>query len=73
MTLAAHFFEAGNEGTGNSRISQLRSALNRLPRLFRFCGFEKSEEGIPDLESSEALTVLEILGKKQIAPRLDRG
>jgi hypothetical protein len=47
--------------------------LNRLPRLFRFCGFEKSEEGIPDLESSEALTVLEILGKKQIAPRLDRG
>ena len=35
--------------------------------------FEGSEEGIPDLETSEALTVLEILGKKQIAPRLDRG
>ena len=34
--------------------------------------FENSEEGIPNLEDSEPLTVLEILRKKQIAPRLDR-
>ena len=34
--------------------------------------FEDSKKGIPDLESSEALTVLEIFGIKEIAPRLDR-
>lgn len=33
---------------------------------------ENSEEGISNLEASEALTVLEIHGKKQLAPRLQR-
>jgi hypothetical protein len=37
------------------------------------CEFEKSEEGIRNLEASEPLTVLEILRKKEIAPRLYSG
>jgi hypothetical protein len=33
--------------------------------------FENSEEGIHNPKTSEPLTVLEILGKKEIAPRLE--
>lgn len=66
--LAAVFFKVVSE-QGSGPLARLPGSKSRpaVPG-----DSENSKEGISNLEASEALTVLEILGIKQVAPRLQR-